>query len=51
MGSEKFMIDKYKDMHFGASKLIFKRAEELRKFPTHAELIIWGYLSGNKLGV
>jgi hypothetical protein len=25
---------KIKDMHFGASHLLFKRAEELRKFPT-----------------
>lgn len=39
------------DMHYGASKLIFQRAEELRKFPTHEEEIIWGYLSGNKSGV
>ncbi len=38
-------------MHFGASKLIFIRAEELRKFPTHEEVLMWGYLSGNKLGV
>lgn len=41
----------YKDMHYGASTVIFRRAEELRKFPTHAELIIWGYLAGNRLGV
>jgi len=39
------------DMHYGASKLIFQLAEELRKFPTHEEEIVWGYLSGNKLGV
>jgi very-short-patch-repair endonuclease/dTDP-glucose pyrophosphorylase len=39
------------DMHYGASKLIFQRAEELRKFPTYEEEIVWGYLSGNKLGV
>jgi hypothetical protein len=38
-------------MHYGASRLIFIRAEELRKFPTHEELVMWGYLSGNKLGV
>ena len=41
----------YNDMHYGASKLIFQRAQELRKFPTHEEEIMWGYLSGNKLGI
>lgn len=30
------------DMHYGASKIIFQRAEELRKFPTHEEEIVWG---------
>ncbi|MBK8495570.1 MAG: DUF559 domain-containing protein [Chitinophagaceae bacterium] len=39
------------NMHYGASKLIFQRADELRKFPTHEEEIIWGYLSGNRMGV
>jgi very-short-patch-repair endonuclease len=38
-------------MHYGASKLIFQRAEELRKFPTHEEQIVWEYLSGKKLGI
>ena len=38
-------------MHFGASYLLFKRAEELRKFCTWEEGIVWGYLAGNKLGV
>jgi N-acetyl-alpha-D-muramate 1-phosphate uridylyltransferase len=38
-------------MHYGASKLIFQRAEELKKFCTWEEEIVWGYLSGNKLGV
>jgi very-short-patch-repair endonuclease/dTDP-glucose pyrophosphorylase len=38
-------------MHYGASKLIFQKAEELRKFPTHEEDIVWGYLSKNKLGL
>jgi N-acetyl-alpha-D-muramate 1-phosphate uridylyltransferase len=38
-------------MHYGASKLIFQRAEELRKFPTHEEEIVWGHLSKNQLGV
>ena len=39
------------DMHFGASHLLFERAAELRKFSTHTEDIIWGYLKGNQLGV
>ena len=39
------------DMHYGASNLIFKKAGELRKFPTHEEDIIWGYLCKNQLGV
>jgi N-acetyl-alpha-D-muramate 1-phosphate uridylyltransferase len=39
------------DMHYGASKFIFQRAQELRKFPTHEEEIIWEYLSRNQLGV
>lgn len=39
------------NMHYGASKLIFQRAEELRKFCTWEEEVIWGYLSGNKLGL
>ncbi len=40
-----------KSMHYGASYLLFKRAEALRKFYTWEEDLIWGYLSGNKLGV
>ncbi len=39
------------NMYYGASNLIFKRAEELRKVMTHEEEIIWNELSGNKLGV
>ncbi len=39
------------DMHYGASHLLFKRADELRENATWEEEIIWGYLSGNKLGV
>lgn len=39
------------DMHYGASKLIFQKAEELRKFPTHEEEIVWGFISKNQLGV
>jgi N-acetyl-alpha-D-muramate 1-phosphate uridylyltransferase len=38
------------NMFYGASKLIFRRAEELRKFPTHEELLMWGYLKGNQVG-
>lgn len=38
-------------MHYGASKFIFRRAEELRKFPSWEEAMMWMYLSGNKLGV
>ena len=38
-------------MHYGASKLIFQRAEELRKFPTNEEQIVWSYLSDNQSGV
>jgi N-acetyl-alpha-D-muramate 1-phosphate uridylyltransferase len=45
------MKGQIKDMHFGASHLIFKRAEELRKYCTREEEIVWGYLSANKLGV
>ena len=39
------------DMHYGASHLIFKKAEELKKICTWEEEIVWAYLSGNKLGV
>ena len=38
-------------MHYGASYLLFRRAEELRKFCTGEEELLWGYLCGNKLGV
>jgi len=38
------------DMHYGASTLIFQRAEELRNFPTQEEEIVWGYLAKNQLG-
>ena len=44
------MRGKIKDMHFGASHLLFKRAEGLRKFSTHEEDIMWGLLKGNQLG-
>ena len=45
------MKGQVKDMHFGASSFLFKRAEAFRKFCTWEEEVIWGYLSGNKLGV
>ena len=38
-------------MHYGATNLLFKRAEELRKYCTWEEDIVWGYLAGNKTGV
>ncbi|GEM_PF-4008440 len=40
------MRGQIKDMHFGASHLLFKRAEELKKFSTHEENIIWEFLKG-----
>jgi very-short-patch-repair endonuclease/CTP:phosphocholine cytidylyltransferase-like protein len=40
-----------KSMHYGASYLLFRRAEVLRKFPTHEEEIVWGYLKENAIGV
>jgi cyclase len=39
------------NMQYGASNLLFQRAEALRKFSTKAEDIMWEYLSANKLGV
>lgn len=45
------MSSGYKNMHYGASNLLFQRAEELRKFPTHAEEILWTYLCKSKTGV
>ncbi len=45
------MKGKIKDMHFGASYLLFRRAEELRKFPTQEEEIIWVFLKGNQSGL
>jgi len=38
------MRETFKDTHYGASHLLFKMAEELRKFPTREEEIIWGHL-------
>lgn len=40
-----------KSMHYGASYLLFRWAEVLRKFPTHEEEIVWGYLKENAIGV
>lgn len=37
-------------MHFGASKIIFKYAEVLRKDMTNTEKIIWDGFSKNQLG-
>ncbi|MEO6721144.1 MAG: endonuclease domain-containing protein [Ferruginibacter sp.] len=45
-----FMKEDYKNMHYGASNLLFENAEKLRKFPIHAEVIVWSYLS-DKFGV
>ena len=39
------------NMFYGAVKPIFQRAEELRKNPTHTELILWQYLKANQLRV
>ena len=39
------------NMFYGAVKPIFQRAEELRKNPTHTELLLWQYLKANQLGV
>jgi anthranilate synthase component II len=39
------------NMFYGASKLIFQKAEELRKNMTHAEEITWGMLKGNQFEV
>ncbi len=38
-------------MFYGASNLIFENAKALRNNPTHAELIMWGYLKTSPLEV
>lgn len=43
--------ERYINMYYGASKILFQRAEVLRGNPTHEEEIIWGYLKRNQLGV
>ncbi|MEP6711815.1 MAG: DUF559 domain-containing protein [Ferruginibacter sp.] len=45
------MKGRINNMHYGASHLLFKRSDELRKFTTHEEDIIWGYLKGNQFGL
>lgn len=37
-------------MHFGAIKLIFEKAEHLRKNMTHEEKILWMYIANKQLG-
>jgi len=39
-----------KKMFLGASNLIFENAKELRYNPTHAELLLWGYLKQRPQG-
>lgn len=39
------------NMFYGAVKPVFKRAEELRKKPTHEEILLWKHLNANQLGV
>ena len=38
------------NMFFGASKIIFENAKELRKNMTNAEKILWGYLKAKPNG-
>jgi cyclase len=40
-----------KKLFLGAGAPIFRNAEKLRHNPTHAELLLWGYLKSNQLGV
>ncbi|MCD6010142.1 MAG: endonuclease protein [Flavipsychrobacter sp.] len=37
-------------MFLNADRLIFKNAEALRNNPTHAELIMWGFLKQKPMG-
>lgn len=37
-------------MFYGASNLIFQKAEELRNRPTPAEDLLWNYIKGGQLG-
>jgi len=36
-------------MFLKASNLIFEKAKELRRNPTHAEVLLWNYLRNNQL--
>ena len=38
------------NMFFGADRIIFNNARELRNRETDAEKLLWGYLNGNQLG-
>lgn len=40
-----------KNMFFGASDLIFQKAEYLRNRSTQAEELLWDHLKGEQLGV
>ncbi len=40
-----------KEMFYGASHLIFQKAEELRNCSTPAEELLWNHLKGSQLGV
>jgi len=40
-----------KQMFMGASHLIFQNAQALRNHMTDAEILLWGYLRGNDLGL
>jgi len=48
-----FLDDNYmkKEMFYGASHLIFQKAEELRNRSTPAEELLWQHLNDSKLGV
>ena len=41
---------KKENMFFGANRIIFQNAKELRGRETEAEKLLWGYLKGNKQG-
>lgn len=38
-------------MFYGASTIVFKNAGSLRNNMTLSEMLLWGYLKGNQLGV
>ncbi len=44
-------MDMKQKMFLGADHLIFKNAQDLRKRITEAEMLLWGYLKSNQLGV